>query len=226
MVSKSISRWIGTLARKRTVLLLCGGALLLWILSSPYAALGLWLTPDQQGRLLFQLERYNEAARRFDDPRWRAMSLYAAQDFKASAQAFSQFQDAAGLLGRANALAHSREYLAARDAYEELARRFPEHPAPGVNLPLIQSLIDANRQLSESQQSESGDMSSEQNEGPQSSEGDARISLLPREQLTAEALQNPEIKAMWLRQVQRNPAEFLSTKFYLQLERAEAAPNE
>ncbi|MFT7288702.1 MAG: hypothetical protein ACI87W_002825, partial [Halieaceae bacterium] len=27
----------------------------------------------------------------------------------------------------------------------------------------------------------------------------------------------------WLRQVQRNPAEFLSTKFYLQLERREAS---
>lgn len=191
----------------------------------PYAALNLWLTPDQQGQVLYKMQRYSLAAQRFEDPRWRALSLYAAQNFETAAPAFSQFQDADALLARANALAHAREYLDARDAYLELAERYPLHPAPATNLPIIQSLIDANRQLSESQQSEAGDMASEQNAGPRSSEGDARLSLATREQLSADALQDPSIKAMWLRQVQRDPSEFLGTKFYLQLDRrSEATP--
>ncbi|MFK7829504.1 MAG: hypothetical protein AB8B57_06970 [Congregibacter sp.] len=198
--------------------------LLVWGFISPKTLLGLWLTPDQQGRLWFAQGDYTRAARSFENPRWHGMSLYAAQEFDAAAQYFSQYQDAPALLARANALAHAREYLDAREAYQLLQRRYPEHPAPQQNLPIIQQLIDANRELSENQQAEAGDMSSEQEKGPRSSEGDERLSLLEREQLSAdELLQNPALTAMWLRQVQRNPAEFLSMKFYLQLEADESA---
>ena len=200
-------------------------ATLLWAALEPRAFVGLWLTPDQVGRFHFARGAYDKAAASFEDPRWRGLSLYAAQDFTTAATYFSQYQDAASLLARANALAHAREYLDARDAYEDLARRFPEHPAPGTNLPIIQQLIDANRELSESQLAESGDMSAEQTEGPRSSEGSERIDLSERPQYAAEdLLQDPALTAMWLRQVQRNPAEFLSTKFYFQLERREARP--
>lgn len=212
------------LPRRRLGLLL---ALLfaIWSIARPAAFLALWLTPDQQGRLWFERGDYQRAATVFDDPRWRAISLYAGEGFNDAALAFSQYQDAESLLARGNALAHAREYLDARDAYLELQARYPQHPAPAVNLPIVQALIDANTQLSESQQSESGDPSSEQDEGPRSSEGDERVSLLEREQYSAEQLrQDPALTAMWLRQVQRNPAEFLSTKFFLQLERRENSP--
>lgn len=194
-----------------------------WTAANPQGFLNLWLTPDQQGRLWFDYGDYQRAVRSFENPRWKGMSLYASQDFMAAAQYFSQYQDPESLLARANALAQAREYLDARDAYEELAQRYPEHPAPPVNIPIIQELIDANRELSESQVSESGDMSSDNDDGPRSSEGDERLTTIEREQLTAEQLlQDPGLTAMWLRQVQRNPSEFLSTKFDLQLQRREA----
>ena len=153
------------------------------------------------------------------------MALYAAQDFEAAGQYFSQYADAEGLLARGNALAHRREYLAAREIYRELARRYPAHPAPAVNLPLVQALIDANRELSESQVAEAGDLASEREEGPRSSEGGEQPNFVEREQLTAQQLlEDPELRATWLRQVRRDPAEFLATKFHRQLERAEASP--
>lgn len=190
-----------------------------WSATNPRQFIGLWLTPDQYAWLQFQQGRYEEAAQTFDDPRWRGISLYAAQNFVDAAQYFSQYRDEESLLARANALAHAREYLDARDAYLELSRRFPESQAPAVNLPIIQALIDANREMSESQQAEAGDLSSEQDEGPRSSEGDERVSLVEREQLSAEELlQSPELTQSWLRQVQRDPSEFLSTKFFIQLE--------
>lgn len=195
-----------------------------WVAFNPQGFIDLWLTPDQQGRLWFAYGDYERASRRFEDPRWRGMSLYAAQDFSAAAQYFSQYQDASSLLARGNALAQSREYLDARAAYLELKRRYPEHPAPAVNLPIIQALIDANRELSESQVSEAGDMSTDNDKGPRSSEGDDRPTNIEREQLSAEQLlQDSSLTQMWLRQVQRNPAEFLSTKFDVQLRRQEAA---
>ena len=196
---------------------------LLWIAARPQSFLNLWLTPDQQGWLLYRLERYDLAARYFSDPRWRGIALYAAQDFTGAAQYFSQYQDPASLLARGNALAHAREYLPARAVYEDLARRYPDDPAPAVNLPIVQSLIDANRELSESQAGEPGDLASDSDEGPQSSEGDEREVLMEREQLSAQQLlEDPALTQMWLRQVQRDPSEFLATKFAMQLQRRES----
>jgi Ca-activated chloride channel family protein len=193
-----------------------------WAVARPASFVALWLTPDQQGWLWFHYAEYERAARSFESPRWRGMSLYAGQDFYGAAQYFSQYQDAESLLARGNALAHAREYLDARRVYEELAKRYPDHPAPAINIPIVQALIDANRQLSESQQGEAGDLSSEQDSGPRSSEGDERTAMLEREQYSStQLLADPELTAMWLRQVQRNPAEFLSSKFYLQLQRRE-----
>ena len=193
-----------------------------WALTSPGSFLALWMTPDQYGHYLFNRGRYGEAAARFDDPRWRGISLYASGDFTAAALYFEQYQDAESLLARANALAHAREYLAARSALEDLARRYPEHEAPAVNIPIIQALIDANQMLSESQLAESGDLSAEQDEGPRSSEGDERAVFPEREALSAgDFIADPGLREAWLRQVQRNPAEFLGNKFYQQLEARE-----
>ena len=197
---------------------------LLWIAARPQSFLNLWLTPDQQGWLLYRYERYDLAAQRFSDPLWRGVALYAAQDFTGAAQYFSQYQDSASPLARGNALAHAREYLPARAVYEDLARRYPDDPAPAINLPIVQALIDANRELSESQTGESGDLASDSDEGPRSSEGDEREVLMEREQLTAQQLlEDPALTQMWLRQVQRDPSEFLATKFAMQLQRREGA---
>jgi Ca-activated chloride channel family protein len=48
----------------------------------------LWLTPDQQGRLLLRQKDYREAARRFHDPMWKGLSLYYAEDFMVAAEYF------------------------------------------------------------------------------------------------------------------------------------------
>jgi Ca-activated chloride channel family protein len=204
------------------LLLLLAGA---WVALHPQRFVALWLTPDQQGRIWFDLGNYERAERAFEDPRWRGISAYAAGNFTTAARYFGQYQDAESLLGRANALAHAREYIPARRAYLELQARYPDHPAPPVNLPIVEKLIEANQRMSESQQGEAGDMSAEQDEGPRSSEGDERLVLLEREQLGAEdLLRDPALTDMWLRQVQRDPSEFLANKFYLQLERGDTNP--
>ena len=209
------SRW----RRLRLALVLVA---LAWIVADPKAFVNLWLTPDQQGRLWFQLEDYERASRTFEDPRWRGFSLYAGQDFATAESYFSQYQDAESLLACANALAHQRNYAAAKQAYEELASRYPDHPAPAVNLKVIEAIIGATKGMAESKGSETGKRSSKSGEGSESSEGDEQQRTRELEQYSADQLlQDPGLTEMWLRQIQRDPSEFLVTKFYLQLEQSE-----
>ncbi len=209
-------------SRRRRLRLALVLTAVVWIVASPQAFVDLWLTPDQQGSLWFRFGDYERASRAFEDPRWRGFSLYAGQDFATAERYFSQYQDAESLLARANALAHQRDYVPAKRAYEELASRFPDHPAPAVNLPIVKALIEANQQLSESQLSENGEAERKPQEGAESSEGDERQLTMELEQYSADQLlQDPGLTEMWLRQIQRDPAEFLATKFYLQLEQEE-----
>jgi len=134
---------------------------------------------------------------------------------------FSQYDNEHGLLATANSLAHSREYVKAVRIYKTLLELYPDNSAAKTNIPLVQAIIDANTQLSESQVAESGDSSSSDETGPESSEGDERtvFSLTEEAQLDADQLlQDPALMEMWMRQVQVNPSRFLQIKFLMQLE--------
>ena len=86
----------------------------------------LWLTPDQQGRLLMQLGNYREAATRFRDPQWKAMAYYYAEDFMLAAEYFSRSDTDVALFNEANARAHSRDYVRAAHRYDRLLARNPD----------------------------------------------------------------------------------------------------
>ena len=195
---------------------------LIWAVANPKAFMNLWLTPDQQGRLWFQLGDYERASRAFEDPHWRGFSLYAAQDFATAESYFSQFQDADSLLLRANALAHQMDYTAAKQAYEDLASRYPDHPAATVNLKVVEALIEADKKMSDRKANDNGEPDRKSRQSAGSSEGDEQQRSMELEQYSAEQLlQDPGLTEMWLRQIQRDPSEFLVTKFYLQLEQKE-----
>ena len=51
----------------------------LFALMNPWKFADLWLTKDQQGQILFKLERYEQAASIHANTRWRAYSMYAAE---------------------------------------------------------------------------------------------------------------------------------------------------
>ncbi|MEP4076321.1 tetratricopeptide repeat protein [Haloferula sp.] len=184
--------------------------------------MNLWLTPDQQGRLWFQRGDYERASRAFEDPRWRGFSLYAAEDFATAERYFSQYQDGASLLARANALAHQGDYPAALKGLEELADAYPDHPAPAVNIPIMQALIEATKGVAGNREKEGDGTGKKPGEGSESSDGDGKKGSGELEQLSADQLlQDPSLTEMWLRQIQRDPSEFITTKFYLQLEKNE-----
>ncbi len=195
-----------------------------FIVVKPQQFYNLWLTPDQQGQVLFKLERYEEAARRFKDPRWQAYSYYGAEKFEQSATVFSQFPDYQAGLASANALAQGQHYVKAAAQYKSLIEQDPTEKAAPHNLAIVQGLIDAINMMSESQKAELGEGSEELGDAPQRADGADRVDMQPQEieQLSAEQLLlDPALNEMWLRQVNKDPASFIAQKFYIQLQTPE-----
>lgn len=197
-----------------------------FIYFKPQQFIDLWLTRDQQGQLLFNLGKYDQSATRFTNTRWQAYSLYGAEKFDQSATLYSQFKGADEMLARANALAHNRRYIKARDMYKDILLNFPEDQSALHNQQLVQKIIDDNNRLSESQKGDEG-ASDELGDEPQTSDGaekkQARKQVI--EQMSAEQLLlDPALNDMWLRQVQKDPAQFLSRKFLLQTQLQKETP--
>ena len=145
----------------------------------------------------------------------------AGGDFATAERYFSQYQDAESLLARANALAHQGDYAAAQKGFEELASSYPDHAAPAVNIPIMLALIEATKEVGENRE-DSGESGKKPGQGSESSDGSGKEATAELEQYSADQLlQDPSLTEMWLRQIQRDPSEFLTTKFYLQIEQLE-----
>lgn len=184
----------------------------------------LWLTPDQQGRLLLQLGRAEQAAHRFEDPLWKGVAHYYAGNFMLAAEYFSRSESPTALFNEANARAHARDYLRALARYDRVLAAQPEFTGAAENRARVQALVDEINRLSASQQDEPGVSSEEKSadgSDPIPAQGADTLDWQREatEQYTAEALLNdPQLIEMWLRGVNHDPANFLATKFNMQLE--------
>ncbi|KGJ97923.1 hypothetical protein [Colwellia psychrerythraea] len=186
----------------------------------PQQFTNLWLTSDQQGQILFNLGSYSQASNTFKNTQWQAYSSYGAEQYKNSATLYGQFNNIDSRIAKANALAHGREYINARNLYQQILITEPQNLAAQTNIKIVQAIIDEVNRLSASQKAEEGESIKELGDEPQTGDGAEREEAPTDqkiEQLTAEQLLlDPNLNEMWLRQVQKNPAHFLSQKFYMQ----------
>jgi len=184
----------------------------------------LWLTGDQQGRLLMQAGDYRAAAARFEDPMWKGLAYYYAEDFMLAAEYFSRSDSDDALFDEANARAHARDYVRAVNRYDRLLERNPDYPGASHNRQRVQELIDEINRLSESQQAEPGVSGEDKELGSDDAIPAQGAEELTWEQaetvkLTAEEiLADPATGEMWLRSVQQDPSNFLAIKFGMQLQ--------
>mgnify|MGYP003110718487 FL=1 len=226
MVTVISNRWFTLLnATKRnkrsiTVMLIMISALFAYLRPQQFA--DLWLTRDQQGQLLFTLGHYQHASNTFKSTQWQAYSSYGAEQYKNAATLYGQFNTINSQIAKANALAHGREYIKARNLYQQILTLAPQNTAALTNIVIVQAIIDEVNRLFASQAPEDGEAIKELGDEPQTGDGAEREEA-PKEQeveqLSAEQLLlDPSLNAMWLRQVQKNPAHFLSQKFYMQQE--------
>ncbi len=127
----------------------------------------LWQTRDQQAQALLEEGAAAEAVELFEDPEWRAVAQYRAEDYAASAATFAERGDAQSLYNLGNAMARQGEYESAIDAYEQVLEIDPDHEDAAYNREVVEQVQEQEQQ----QQQNAGDdqeQSEQQGEGEQS----------------------------------------------------------
>jgi len=168
------------------------------------------LTEDQRAFRLYQSGNYKEASELFKDPFWRGVAEFRFGEFKKAASTFSGQDSPMAAYNQGNALIFLGKYEAAIGRFDH---------ALGLNPRMENALI--NREIARTRmqlhETEGGDMTGgmlapddivfSENKTP-SSEKETVDSSKP--------LSESELQAMWLRQVQTKPADFLRSKFAYQ----------
>jgi Ca-activated chloride channel family protein len=130
----------------------------------------LWLNKDQQAMQKLQDGEPAAAAELFEDPEWRAVARYRAEDYAQSAEGFADKRDARGLYNLGNAMAFQGELDSAIDAYEKTLALNPDDEDAKYNLELVKDLKE---QQDQDQQSEGDDQQSTENPGGEGEQSDS-----------------------------------------------------
>ena len=97
----------------------------LCVQAAPAAWLGLWLTPDQQGRLHFERGEFAAAAEAFRDPLWQGAAWYRAGEFEKAAQAFVRRDTAEAYYNQGNSWLMRGQYETAITCYDRALQKRP-----------------------------------------------------------------------------------------------------
>ncbi len=111
----------------------------------------LWQRPDQQAADAFAKGDYANAARRFEDPNWRASALYKAGDYEAAASVYDRTPGAN--FNHGNALARAGKLEEALTAYDAALAANPQNEDALYNRDLVEQLL---KKEQEEQQNQSG----------------------------------------------------------------------
>lgn len=179
----------------------------------------LWLQPDQRGRLLMHENRPAEAAQAFRDPLWRGVALFRAGQFKEAAQAFAARDTAEAAFDQGNALVMLGQYDDAMQRYDRALALRPGW-AKAVNNREIARIRGERKKLEGGETGNTDDKPDEVVFDKTKKGG---------EDTTVEAekaMSDDQVRALWLKRVQTQPADFLRAKFAYQLQAqpARAAP--
>ncbi len=169
------------------------------------------LTPDQQGHRFFERGDFSEAANRFTDPRWRGVALFRDGEFKESAGVFAGMDTAKAAFNHGNALVMQGQYDAAAERYARALELRPEWEDATINREI--ALARAAMLKQEGGEGTGGMLGADdivftQGKSPPGA-GDEQTE-------GGEAMSDEELRAIWLRQVQTKPADFLAAKFAYQ----------
>lgn len=147
----------------------------------------LWLTKDQQAQRKLEQGAAADAAELFENPEWRAVAQYRAEDYRASAAQFAEREDARSLYNLGNALARQGEFESALDAYEQALAVDPDDVDAVYNRDLIKAMLDQQQQQEGEQQESDQQGEGEQSDGEGESQQDSEHTENDAEQQDGEA---------------------------------------
>jgi Ca-activated chloride channel family protein len=166
------------------------------------------LRPDREGFGFYRREAYGEAAQAFADPQWKGVALYRDGSFEEAAGIFSGMDTAQGAYNHGNA-------LLMQGRYEEAVRRFDR----AIELQPGWEDASLNREIAQARAAllvrEGGEMTGGKLEADEIVFTEGTSSPSAGEEVVEEAMpmSDSELQALWLRQVQTKPADFLRAKF-------------
>ena len=165
-------------------------------------------TPDQRGYRLFAGGQYQEASEQFADPMWKGVALFREGDFKGAAGVFAGFDTADAAFNHGNALVMLGKYEDAAERYARALEFEPSWDAAIVNREI--ALARAKALEKKGGDMTGGELGADEivfSDGkPPPDAGDEQME-------SGEEMSDAELRAVWLRQVQTKPAEFLRAKF-------------
>lgn len=171
---------------------------------------GLWFSPDQQGRRLFEQAKYEQAAEAFVDPMWKGVAWYRAGEFKKAAEAFARLSTPEARYNLGDAQVMLGQYEKAVASYELALQDRPNWQEAQENV----ELAIARAKLVEQKGGDFGDQRIGADEVV--FDRDKKDEGQPTEIAGEKATSDAAVQAIWLRQVQTKPANFLKAKFAYQ----------
>jgi Ca-activated chloride channel family protein len=198
-------------SKKSIVAVLTSGLLLAGVYSLATGAVTL-LTPDQKGFREFQQEQFDEAATSFADPMWSGVALFRQGEFEQAAAVFAGLDTANSAFNQGNALLLQGKYGEAADRYTRALELRPEWDDATKNREIALGRAERLKQVG-------GDMTGGMLGADEIvfNTGESSPSAGDEQTDGGQPLSDAENRALWLRQVQTRPADFLSAKFAWQI---------
>ena len=179
----------------------------------------LWKTDDQQGKSLFQEQRYSEAAEVFQDPLWQGTAWYRAGEFKKAEKAYARVPSALAEYNRGNCFIMMGKYEAAIHRFDRALELKPEWEDAEINRSIAELRMERTKR-------EGGDLG-DQKIGADEIRFDKNKNPGGQDtKVEAIQLSSQEVQAMWLRRVQTSPADFLRSKFAYQVSNSTSGETE
>jgi Ca-activated chloride channel family protein len=194
------------------------GAMLIMLIAASFRTgwISLWVSPDEQGRWLLEHGRFADAANAFADPMWRGVALMKAGSFKEAAAMFGSIDTPEAAYDQGNALVMLGQYDDAIARYERALALRPNWSDALNNRELAR--IRAARLKTTGGEPGEGD-----NDKPDSvvfEKGHPPSAGSKDEAAASPAMSDEEIRALWLKRISTQPADFLRARFAYQLQSA------
>lgn len=192
--------------------LLMATALVLLLGLGTWLDVDFWSTPDGRGDRLLRAGRYAEAAEVYQDPVRQGVARFRAAEFDKAAAAFARGSTAEAAYDRGNALVMRGKYDDAIASYDRALSLRPNWSDASDNRSI--AVIRRDRLKLHGGDESGGQMKPDaivfdKNKPP--------AGTPTTEVAGGEPLNDEQIRALWLRNVQTRPADFLRAKFAYQL---------
>lgn len=197
-------------------------ATILSLLAGCEATVDWWLTPDQHGHRLYEQGNYSAAARAFEDPLWKGVAFYAAEEFASASAMLAPIDSAYARFYLGNSFAQRDLLAEAAEAYRQALQMQPSFAEAEFNLNWVSGLLELEQREYDDYGGTGGKLGADGFVFDDRAQN-AQQTMTDIEAQT-EGLTDAQIEDIWMRRVQTTPADFLAIKFAYQL--AEPATGE